>query len=197
MAVEGPNGGGKTRLCSLLSQRLGLPQFRGVPRDWEAPSQKMHMIHAADWLAAAMYFLSGVIEASRQIAHSPARLQLTDRSLWSTLAVHFAHDPERLDRLLPLVELASDRLKVPDLTIVLEASPAICARRIANKPAEERQFDSLGGDDAFFLREREFYHWLASQWAKVVFIDTDALSADEVCDRAVELIRDAFPCCTS
>ena len=55
-----------------------------------------------------------------------------DRSIWSTLAVHYATDPDRLERLMPLLELAADRLRIPNLTIVLEAShrdlpPADCA----------------------------------------------------------------------
>ncbi len=196
VAIEGPNGVGKSRLCSLLGQRLGLPQLRGVPDGWEEPSRKLRMIRDADWLAAAMYFLSGVVEVSREMAHHREQLHVTDRSLWSTLSVHFAYDPDRLDRLLPLVELAFDRLKVPDLTIVLEASSATCARRIASKTKEEQQFDAAAGaEGGFFEREREFYHWLASQWPKVAFIDTDALAPEEVCCRAIELIRESFPCC--
>ena len=39
-----------------------------------------------------------------------------------------------VEKLLPLVELAADRIKIPDLTIVLEASQDTCRRRIAGKP---------------------------------------------------------------
>ena len=196
VAIEGPNGAGKTLLCSLLSQRLGLPALRGVPTGWEDSPQKLRMIRDADWLASAMYFLSGTIEASREAAGVQGDVKVMDRSLWSTLAVHYAHDPARLDQLLPLVDLAAGRVKVPDLVIVLEASPAACRQRIARKSAHDQQFDAASpATDVFGRREREFYHWLAGQWPKVAFIDTENSDADAVFRQAADLIRDQFPCC--
>ena len=118
-----------------------------------------------------------------------------DRSIWSTLAVHYAHDPRRLDVLLPLVDLMAGRVKAPDLTIVLEASPETCGRRIAEKSHGERQFDQAApGTGDFFAREREFYHWLAGQWPKVAFIDTDDRDAEAVCVRAVAILQESLPC---
>ncbi|MGA2032723.1 MAG: pyruvate kinase [Thermoguttaceae bacterium] len=193
VAIEGPNGAGKTCLCQALGQRLGLPQLRGVPAAWEEPALKLHMIRDADWLASAMYFLSGVIEAARDIPAGGAKLMVMDRSLWSTLAVHYAHDPERLERLLSLLELAADRLRVPDLTIVLEASPATCSARIAGKSGQERQWDAASpADAAFARRERDFYAWLATQGPKVAFLPTDGRDAEDVCRRAAALIRESF-----
>jgi pyruvate kinase/thymidylate kinase len=197
VAVEGPNGAGKTHVCTLLSQRLGLPRLRGVPAAWEEPSLKLHMIRDADWLASAMYFLAGVIEASREAAHSTATIQVMDRSLWSTLAVHYAHDPGRLERLLALLELAAGHVKVPDLTIVLEASPATCASRNSRKAATEQHWDAAApATDEFHGREREFYHRLAAQWPKVAFIPTDGCDPESVFRLATDLIRESFPCCT-
>ena len=118
-----------------------------------------------------------------------------DRSIWSTLAVHHAYDPQRLALLLPLVELAGDRIRVPDLTIVLEASLDTCRQRIARKTGGGRAFDvaALAGDD-FHRREREFYRWLATQGPKVAFIDTDRRDAEEVYRLASDCIRKSFPC---
>jgi pyruvate kinase len=198
VAVEGPNGAGKTLLCSMLSKQLGIPGIRGVPAGWENASLKLHMIREADWLASAMYFLAGVIEVSREVSQSDAKLQVMDRGLWSTLAVHVARDPQRLECLLSLLDLAADRLRAPDLTIVLEASAATCRRRIAGKSGSERAFDDAGPKDGdFFRREREFYHWLAEQGAKVVFLSVDQSNPEDVCRRAAELIRESFPCCVS
>jgi pyruvate kinase/thymidylate kinase len=198
VAIEGPNGAGKTRLCSLLGQALGAVTLRGVPAAWEDSVLKLKMIRDADWLASAMYFLSGVIEASRQAAghHVPmageAKLQVMDRSLWSTLAVHYAHDPARMETLLPLFELAADRLAVPDLTIVLEADAATCRQRIARKSGAEQELDAASpSDEGFHLREREFYHWLSDQGLNVVFLDANNGTEEDVCQRAAELIGGA------
>jgi pyruvate kinase/thymidylate kinase len=198
VAIEGPNGSGKSHLCALLGRRLALPSLRGVPAGWEDSPVKLRMIRDADWLASAMYFLSGVIESSRESANGEGKLQVMDRSLWSTLAVHFAHDPERLERLLPLLDLAADRLKSPDLTVVLEASLGTCRRRIASKTGNEREFDTaVGADDGFHERERQFYHWLASQGPRVEFVDAESNDPEDVYRRASEIIRESFPCCTS
>ena len=114
-----------------------------------------------------------------------------DRSLWSTLAVHYAHDPARMETLFPLFELAADRLAVPDLTIVLEADAETCRQRIARKSGAEQELDAASpSDEAFRLREREFYHWLSDQGLKVVFLDANDGTPEDVCRRAAQLIRE-------
>ena len=196
VAIEGPNGAGKTRLCSLLGQALCAATLRGVPAAWEDSALKLQMIRDADWLASAMYFLSGVIESSRQAALDDVKLQVMDRSLWSTLAVHYAHDPARMETLLPLFELAADRLAVPDLTIVLEADAETCRRRIARKSGAEQELDAASPcDEAFRRREREFYHWLSDQGVNVVFLDATKGTPEDVCRQAALLIRRSLPCC--
>jgi pyruvate kinase/thymidylate kinase len=195
VSIEGPNGAGKTHLCALLGDRLGLATIRGVPAEWETSSLKLRMIRDADWLASAMYFLSGVIESSREAAGEEGQPQIMDRSLWSTLAVHYAHDPARLEQLLPLLDLAADRLKVPHLTIVLEASLDACNRRIALKTGAEQELDAAAGADAaFHERERQFYHWLAAQGPRVEFLDAESNDPEDIYRRAAEIIRQSFPC---
>jgi pyruvate kinase/thymidylate kinase len=196
VAIEGPNGAGKTRLCALLGQALACPTLRGVPAAWEDSSLKLQAIRDIDWLASAMYFLSGVIEASRQAALSDVTLQVMDRSLWSTLAVHYAHDPVRLDVLLPLFKLAADRLAVPDLTIVLEADAETCRQRIARKSDAEQKLDAASPlDEAFRRRERDFYHRLADDGLDVVFLDVNRGTPEELCQQAVQMIRRSRTCC--
>ena len=196
VAIEGPNGVGKTRLCSSLKQAIGAEMLRGVPAAWEDSSLKLHVIRDVDWLSSAMYFLSGVIEASRQADVCDAKNKVMDRSLWSTLAVHYAHDPARMETLLPMFELAAERLAVPHLTIVLEADVETCQQRIALKSGAEREFDAASpSDEAFSQRERDFYHWLAGQGVKVAFLDANNGTPDDVCQRAAQLIRGSSPCC--
>jgi len=195
VAIEGPNGAGKTLLCSLLQERLGLPCLRGIPPPWEHAEMKLYLIRDADWFASAMYFLSGVIESSRKAIHDPGEVKLMDRSLWSTLAVHYAHDPGRLDLLLRLLELTAGWVKVPDITIVLEARPETCRQRIARKSELEKQWDGAAPCSVeFHQREREFYHWLAKQWPKVVFLDTEQNDLETVYEKAVASIRENIPC---
>lgn len=194
IAVEGPNGSGKTLLCSLLTERLGFARLRGVPALWEDPKMKLYMIRDADWLASAMYFLSGVIESSREAARVEGKIKVIDRSVWSTLAVHYAHDPARLGTLLRLLELAAGKVKVPDLTIVLEISPAEYRRRLGRKTGDDHKFDTATpSSDTFLLRENEFYHLLARQWPKMAFVSTENREVEDVYQEAVGHIRATLP----
>jgi thymidylate kinase len=194
IAVEGPNGSGKSLLCSLLTERLGFPHLRGVPAAWETPAMKLHMIGGADWLASAMYFLSGVIESSRRAMQDEGTIKVMDRSIWSTLAVHYAHDPSRTPTLLRLVELAAGRIKTPDLAIVLEVSPAEYRKRLGRKTGHDHKFDTATpSSDEFLLRENEFYHLLARQWPKLVFISTEDREVEPVYQDAVEAIHAVLP----
>ena len=196
VAIEGPNGAGKTRLCSLLGQAIGAATLRGVPAAWEDSSLKLHMIRDVDWLASAMYFLSGVIESSRQAGLCEAKLQVMDRSLWSTLAVHYAHDPARMETLLPLFELAADRLAIPDLTIVLEADAATCRQRIARSRAPSRSWTRpVRPMKPFaFASGSSIIGWPAKE-LNVVFLDANVGTPEDVCQRAAQLIRGSVPCC--
>jgi thymidylate kinase len=194
IAVEGPNGSGKSLLCTLLTERLGFPYLRGVPAGWEIPAMKLRMIRDADWLASAMYFLSGVIESSREAAQVAGKIKVIDRSIWSTLAVHYAHDPARMGPLMRLVELVAGHVKVPDLSIVLEISPETYRQRLPRKRGNARKFDvATPSTDLFLLREQEFYHALARQWPKMVFISTENREVEPVYQEAVEAIRQHIP----
>jgi pyruvate kinase len=195
VAIEGPNGAGKTTLCRLLCERDGYGYRRGVPAAWEEPGLKLRMIRDADWLASAMFFLSGAIEVRRELRGEGARTVVMDRSLWSTLAVHYAHDPSRLRELLPVLESAASHLVVPDLTIVLEASPSSCRERVRLKTGQARVFDEAApADEEFLGRERDFYRWLSQQGPRVTFINADGRDAEAVHELAAAAIREAGLC---
>ena len=195
IAIEGPNGAGKTTLCRMLCERQGYGYCRGVPAAWEEPHLKLRMIRDADWLASALYFLSGAIEVSREISIHAGRIMVMDRSVWSTLAVHYAHDPARLHPLLAILESAKAHLLMPSMTIVLEATPSACRDRIGLKGGQERVFDDAAPADLAFLdRERDFYHWLSRQGPRIAFIDTDGRDPETVCNVAVAAMKEAGLC---
>jgi thymidylate kinase len=194
VALEGPNGAGKSALCRSLSRALEAPGCLGTDAPWFAEPLKTRMIREADWFASAMFFLSGCFEQMRLLRNSAAPLIVMDRSLWSTLAVHATESPQRLDGLLTMLGPVAGQLRLPSLTIVLEASFAVCQSRIAQKNRAARALDELTATAAFHAREQDFYHWLARQVPTLVFLDVERASPAEVLEKAVALIRQKVPC---
>jgi len=194
VALEGPNGAGKSTLCRSLCQALEAPACLGTDAPWFAEPLKTRMIAEADWFASAMFFLSGCFEQMRLLRNSAAPLVIMDRSLWSTLAVHAAESPERLEALLAMLRPVAGQVRVPSLTLVLEASLAACQSRIAQKSGAARALDALTATAAFHAREEEFYHWLARQVPTLVFLDVERASPAEVLEKAAALVRRKVPC---
>jgi thymidylate kinase len=166
----------------------------GTDAPWFAEPLKTRMIAEADWFASAMFFLSGCFEQMRLLRNSAAPLVIMDRSLWSTLAVHAAESPERLEALLAMLRPVAGQVRVPSLTLVLEASLAACQSRIAQKSGAARALDALTATAAFHAREEEFYHWLARQVPTLVFLDVERASPAEVLEKAAALVRRKVPC---
>jgi thymidylate kinase len=190
VALEGANGAGKTTLCGLLARNLTAPACLGTDAAWFADSFKTRMIRDAEWFASAMFFLSGCFEQMRVLGGRSDRLIIMDRSLWSTLAVHGAESPARLEALLAMLRPVAEQIHAPDFTLVLEASFETCQSRIASKSGAARLLDELTATSAFHARERAFYRWLAGQRSEVLFVDANHDGPEKIAERASALIRE-------
>jgi len=190
VALEGPNGAGKT----TLARALPFPHCLGTDDAWFTEPFKVRMIRDAEWYASAMFFLSGCFEQLRVLRSRQDKLVVMDRSLWSTLAVHGAESAERLELLLAMLRPVAGQIRVPHLTLVLEASFTTCQSRIGNKTGTARALDELTANVAFHEREREFYHWLSRQRSEVRFLDVDRALPEAVAFQARNLIRQHAPC---
>ena len=185
VAIEGPNGAGKTTLSWALSRKLGMPWALGTDETWFAEPLKVRMIRDADWWASAMFFLSGCFEQMRLLRNRSDRAIIMDRCLWSTLAVHAAEDTQRLHALIEMIRPLAEHVRIPQITLVLEASFSTCQDRISNKTGTARALDQLTATAKFHAREREFYHWLGRQIPTVCFLETDRSNANEVAAKAL------------
>ena len=194
VALEGHNGAGKSTLRRGLCRALAAPGCMGADAAWLAEPLKRRMIGEADWFASAMFFLSGYFEQMRRLRHSAAPLVIMDRSLWSTLAVQAAESAQRLEALLAMLAAVAGQVRIPSLTLVLEASFATCQSRIGHKRAAARALDDLTASAAFHAREQEFYSWRGRQVPALVFLNVEEASPSEVLERALALIRERVPC---
>jgi thymidylate kinase len=189
VAIEGPNGAGKTTLSWALSRKLGVPWALGTDETWFAEPLKVRMIRDADWWASAMFFLSGCFEQMRLLRKRSDRAIIMDRCLWSTLAVQAADNTQRLQALIEMIRPVGEHIRIPQVTLVLEASFATCQERISNKTGTARALDQLTANAKFHAREREFYFWLARQTPTVCFLETDHSNADEVAAKALAVLK--------
>ena len=190
VALEGPNGAGKT----TLARALKFPHCLGTDDAWFAEPLKVRMIKDAEWFTSAMFFLSGCFEQMRVLRSRQDKVVVMDRSLWSTLAVHGADSPERLELLLAMLRPVAAQIRVPHLTLVLEASITTCRSRIAKKTGTARALDELTANAGFHGREQEFYRWLSRQRSEVRFLDVDQAPPEAVALEARNLIRQHAPC---
>jgi thymidylate kinase len=190
VALEGPNGAGKT----TLARALPFPHFLGTDDAWFTEPFKVRMIREAEWFASAMFFLSGCFEQMRVLESRQDKLVVMDRSLWSTLAVHGADSPERLDLLLAMLRPVAAQIRVPHLTLVLEASFTTCQSRIAKKTGTARALDELTANTTFHAREQGFYRWLSRERSEVRFLDVDQVPPEAVALQARNLICQHAPC---
>jgi thymidylate kinase len=190
VALEGPNGAGKT----TLARALQFPHCLGTDDAWFTEPFKVRMIRDAEWFASAMFFLSGCFEQMRVLRSRQDKLVVLDRSLWSTFAVHGTESPERLELLLAMLRPVAGQIRIPHLTLVLEASFTTCQSRIAKKTGTARALDELTANTTFHAREQQFYRWLSRQRAEVRFLDVDQAPPEEVALQASDLIRQYAPC---
>ncbi|MDQ2106431.1 dTMP kinase, partial [Azospirillum isscasi] len=187
IAIEGPNGAGKSTVCSRVTERLGAVSMRGVPALWEEVSLKTRVLSSKHWQAALLHYLAGTIELQSDL---PAEDDVViDRCVWSTLAVHAALEPSRIRTVLRALDMFAAEIPFPDLTIYLDADPAACQARIANKTSLERQWDEVGptGVQAH-QRERDLFAWLAQAGVPVVFIPANETS-DTITERILEILE--------
>lgn len=194
VAIEGANGAGKSSLCLALHANHGVEMRLGTDPAWFGEAFKTRMIRDAQWFASAMFFLSGCFEQMRLLSSNQAGVVVMDRSLWSTLAVHAAHNLDHLAALLELLRPVAREVRAPDLTIVLDASFGTCQTRIARKTGAARDLDALTATQAFHGREQEFYRWLSRERPEVAFVRTDGLGPQEVARRTWSIVEKRKPC---
>ena len=184
ITLEGGEGAGKTTQARLLAEALirrGLPVLQtrepgGAPGaellrdillngaiDWSAPAEAM--LHFA---ARAEH-----VEQTIRPALAAGTWVVCDRFADSTMAYQGygqGADREMIAALTRLIGLA------PDLTIVLDVSPALAARRLRGRGGAPDRYDRLG--DAFHARVAEgFRRIAAAEPDRCVLIDASGTEA--------------------
>lgn len=188
IAIEGPDGVGKTTICNMLANE-GYNIIRGIPKDWEYEPLKREMIGSVNWIASAMYFLSGVIQNQKFIKKDEA-IKVSDRSVWSSLVVHYKKNPKLLTEICTLLNLISPYTLFPSKVVVLDAGYKTTRERINKKTSVERELDLLlPQEEEVYYREINFFKWLKDIGICVEFVDASG-NIDMVFNEVLRRIRD-------
>ena len=179
VAIEGPNGVGKTSLMEAYAKlnpdvlcQLCVPGIYMNNHDVKA-----YMLFEASALGSAFYFLSGLIEGKVLNEKSQYSKILIDRSIWSTFAAAYSKDETSIIPLFKVLEEIQSYIHLPDKTFVLHASYETCTKRIGKKLAGNN-FDK---DDIIqFNKKISFYNLLKQRGNDITFIDTDNKTKEEV-----------------
>ncbi|PRX23228.1 thymidylate kinase [Orenia metallireducens] len=188
IAVEGPNGVGKSTLCKRISKKFNAKYCFSTPDKWMEYDIKKRMIFDASWLSSALYFFSGTMEIKRELDNelSCNDLVIMDRSFWSTLAVNWIADFERIDFLLSIVSKGSEFLPIPDIIIILDADYEVCEARINSKTDIGKNLDQVSKES--FFKEKTYYDWLEKELDDVIRLDTSKSNQDEVFTKVCSMI---------
>ncbi len=197
IAIEGPDGSGKSTQAELLRERLhtqgvdgvvtrepgGTPvgtEIRSVLLDGEATAPRAEaLLYAAD-RAQHMSELIGPTLAAGGIV-------ITDRYIDSSLAYQAAGRALDETEILSLSRWATEGI-VPQLTVVLDIPPEATAARTAARGAQNH----LDAESAQFHARvrRRFLELAAAQPDRYVVIDADA-PADQVAARVAAAVDQA------
>lgn len=178
IAIEGPDGVGKTTLCNALHDKLHLQLIRGIPVEWENDVLKKRMIETDNWIASALFFLSGVLENKNII--SQEEMYISDRSIWSSLAIHVKKDPSRIPDICHILSLVAPYAIFPFVVIVLDAGYEYAKMRINKKRALDLELDKAAPQGIIpYEREIDFFRWLKKLGINIIFVNAKC-SADEV-----------------
>lgn len=188
VSIDGPSGVGKSTTVQALHDHLtaqGRPARRTVEPTSSALGQftrshanQIHGLALACLVAANRY---EHIETEIEPALRAGELIISDRYLPSTLVL------QQLDGVpLEFLLAVNDRVVLPDLAVILTASPGLIAERIAARGITHRfHLDPTGPS-----REVELYGdaaaYLMSRGVAVLLLDTGACSPSDVACRIAD-----------
>ena len=169
--MEGLDGVGKSTVRELLKQN-GFEVLKTPPEDFPVPRSEYDNLPVSDRF---LFYLAGVVWASKKIDKIEKRQIICDRYLLTTLAAHEALGLEK-DYLISIEPVLKDILR-PQVTFLLTADESVRLERLISRGANENDLANFKINNRLLDGYRQ---WSEKLQHKLIEIDTTFLDPDEV-----------------
>lgn len=194
IAIDGPNGVGKSTLCEAVTSRLAALGHQVVSLRQPSRSPLGNFARSSEHKLFGLP-LAALVVADRYLqVHTEIRPALErgdavvlDRYVASTLVL------QRLDGVdIDLLWAMNAQILVPDLVVILTADPTLIYERMADRrrlSRFEQQAQVAELEVAYFQDAADL---LAANGYPVMALDTSALTVDELTDAVLDRVAPDF-----
>ena len=179
VALEGVDASGKTSIARALGA-YGDCAFLKIPDAYISGMMREHLSFSADPVAKALVYTASLIDRKAMAAALPSQehFAVTDRSLWSTLALVYARQPEKVSDVVGFFLSVAKYVPIPTVAYVMDVPYEVCRARVSYRSAADQRHDGM--PRAEFDRHMAFYRQLAELDLGVRIFKQDSSASAEV-----------------
>ncbi|MBR4863282.1 MAG: AAA family ATPase [Oscillospiraceae bacterium] len=178
VAFEGVDGSGKTSLCQKLAEHDAKIFFACIPEAYTQMPFKDYLANNTTHLSSALIYAASLADRKKLITKTTdCNFAITDRSIWSTLALLSVQCPDLLQPMLQVFGAVATQLPIPDVVYVLDVPYEVCIQRILRRRANLRKYDDLTPET--YQKHMAFYRRLKELGVNIKFLRSEHMSYDD------------------
>ena len=188
IAFEGVDGCGKTSLCEHFDGYDGRFYFARIPEAYIQRPFKDHLVFHTTHISSALIYAGSLVDRKKLYdSDEQKRIAILDRSIWSTLALLYARNPESVQMVIDVFSTIADNLPIPDVVYVLDVPFEVCRERIKTRNPNIKKYDDM--KKAEYEKHLEFYHLIEQFGVNIKFVQTENMSYDEEIQYVLEDLK--------
>lgn len=178
VAIEGVDGCGKTTLCKKLEESDEQILFARIPDAYTKKPFKDYLIFSTTFISSALIYAASLVDRYDRINSCEGKkIAVTDRSIWSTVALLYARSPESVQMVLDVYASIASNLAIPDVVYVIDVPFEVCRERINLRDASVKKYDDMVIEE--YNKHLECYRLLKEYGVNIKFIQAANMSIEE------------------